>query len=219
MAASRASSARPLAAAVAAALLCATAAAQKLQSNLTCLGSQARDGGFAKRPIVALSPFILDTPRAVPALAVNTSASPPTNPWAKPWAAQSCCSETYSNELQNGLVNLYSNWSYDYCGKMSSRCAAFFYAEEAFYQCDPFAYQFLDPTSPYAALLNAPLCASYCEDWYSACADDSTCASNWVNFPTDDNFTCVGRGRCVCALRRAPDDTTLSVTLASSPLL
>ena len=188
MAGSRASSARPFAAAVAAAL-CATAVAQKLQSNLTCQGSKTREMFFAKRPIVALSPFLFDTPRAVPALAVNTSVAPPSNPWAKPWAAQSCCSETYSNELQSGLQYIYSNWSYDYCGKMSDRCAAFFYAEEAFYQCDAFAYQFLDPESPFAALKNAPLCASYCEDWYSACVDDSTCASNWALFPTDANFT------------------------------
>jgi hypothetical protein len=179
--------------ALAALLGAATVCAQRPQSNLSCLGANARNANSFVSPIVVLSPFIFDTPRAVPALAANASASPPTNPWAKPWAAQSCCSASYSNELQAGLSNLYSNWSYDYCGKMSSRCAAFFYAEEAFYNCDPFAFQFLDPspTNTYGSLLNVPVCASYCEDWFSACADDSTCATNWNLFPTDANYKCV----------------------------
>ena len=169
------------------------AVAQKSQSTLTCptypnRNSNTNFNAQTNATILVLQPFIFPSPRAVPGLApFNGSApSPGGDPWAKPWAEQSCCSQAYSNELQASLSNLYTNWSYDYCGTMSPSCKAFLYAEEAFYNCDAFAAQYADPTSPWGGAYNIPLCAGYCEDWYSACKNDFTCVTNWgANFPYD----------------------------------
>ena len=174
-------------------LAVAVAAGQKPQSALTCPSYPNRNtndnfsGQSNNVTRLVLQPFIFATPRAVPALApFGGSAPAPVDPWAKPWAQQSCCSEAYSNELQTSLANLYTNWSYDYCGTMSKSCKAYLYAEEAFYNCDPFAAQYANTSDPYGTAAGVPLCAGYCEDWFNACADDLTCATSWSGgFPYD----------------------------------
>ncbi len=36
-----------------------------------------------------------------------------------------------------------------------------------------------------SALAGLPVCGDFCEDWFDACAEDFTCATNWV---TDWDF-------------------------------
>lgn len=31
-----------------------------------------------------------------------------------------------------------------------------------------------------SALANLPLCHDFCDSWFEACADDTTCAINWI---------------------------------------
>lgn len=157
----------------------------KPQSSLVCYGSDNRtaSGGFTNSTIFISGPYLLPVPTAQPRI-LNTA----TNPWAKAYVNQSCCTNYYSEALESGLKFLYQNWSYDYCGTMSTRCKQFLYWEEVFYNCDPFARQYVNPKDPYGGFVGLPLCSGFCNDWYDACKFDSTCAFDWsTNFPFDTN--------------------------------
>lgn len=42
-----------------------------------------------------------------------------------------------------------------------------------------------------SALANLPLCYEFCDSWFEACADDLTCAENWItdwNYVDDVNY-------------------------------
>jgi len=56
---------------------------------------------------------------------------------------------------------------------------------ECFYRCSHNTIYWENPAFP-SAMLKAPICASFCNDWFDACKDDLTCAKNWL---TDFNTT------------------------------
>ncbi|CAA9993259.1 unnamed protein product, partial [Nesidiocoris tenuis] len=39
---------------------------------------------------------------------------------------------------------------------------------------------------------DVPLCRSDCENWFEACADATTCTTNWRAAHDDPNFSCIG---------------------------
>lgn len=45
--------------------------------------------------------------------------------------------------------------------------------------CSPNVAHWKHPEFP-SALLQLPVCREFCDEWYAACADDSTCAVNWI---------------------------------------
>ena len=72
--------------------------------------------------------------------------------------------------------------------------------QECSYACDPVVNtrysQFYPPTSPGPPAI--PLCASYCDAWFSACQNDYTCVENWQTWPldADGKYTCPAGSPC-----------------------
>lgn len=50
--------------------------------------------------------------------------------------------------------------------------------EQCFYDCEPMLDYFQVRDTP--GILNVPVCASYCDDWFDACRNDLTCVENWL---------------------------------------
>lgn len=62
-----------------------------------------------------------------------------------------------------------------------------FQNEECFYWCEPMLGYFQTGPGASTQLLNVPVCANYCDDWFEACKNDTTCVENWSDFVYDDN--------------------------------
>jgi hypothetical protein len=61
---------------------------------------------------------------------------------------------------------------------------------------DPYAPYFKDPEKPWA-FKGIPVCSTYCDDWFTACADDLTCVEDWADWPTTDGqYTCPAGSSC-----------------------
>uniref|UniRef100_K7FZF8 Folate receptor-like domain-containing protein n=1 Tax=Pelodiscus sinensis TaxID=13735 RepID=K7FZF8_PELSI len=92
------------------------------------------------------------------------------------YAANACCSSKVAQEISSTPLNIYWNR----CGNLSPRCEQYLQRVECFYCCSPSAARWPHPQRP-TAVLEVPLCLSFCEKWYTACQDDLTCAHNWVS--------------------------------------
>ena len=51
--------------------------------------------------------------------------------------------------------------------------------EEAFYSCDPYIATLDKDNNGISD--RAPICQSFCDDWYSACYNDVSCVRDWYN--------------------------------------
>ena len=51
--------------------------------------------------------------------------------------------------------------------------------EECFYQCEPMLKYFERPTKD-GYIRDAPVCRTYCEQWFDACKNDMTCVEDWL---------------------------------------
>ncbi|TRZ19497.1 hypothetical protein HGM15179_007610 [Zosterops borbonicus] len=71
-------------------------------------------------------------------------------------------------------------------------CEDFTKKIECFYRCSPHAARWIHPNDS-AAIQAVPLCQSFCDDWYEACKDDSTCVRNWL---TDWEWDKSGENQC-----------------------
>lgn len=110
-----------------------------------------------------------------------------------------CCSATYTQLLAADPSNVYPGFTYNQCPtkkKLSSQCEAFHQYQECNYGCtsDPRvvssylqsgADSYYVPGTPgqFSGAFALPLCASYCDAWFNACADDFTCQTDWRNWP------------------------------------
>ena len=104
----------------------------------------------------------------------------------------SCCTSEFTNQLAVENVQRIGNFSWTLCGNLSKRCQEYMIGVECFYSCSPYVGLWAHPIFD-SALKNAPVCSSYCNDWFDACKDDMTCAENWV---TGFNFTEDGHNQC-----------------------
>ncbi|XP_074055718.1 retbindin [Macrotis lagotis] len=71
---------------------------------------------------------------------------------------------------------------WDRCGGLSPRCEAFLQSFSYFLHCSPLAgnWTHLERHGRIQAL---PICAAFCDKWFSACRDDLTCGRNWLSQP------------------------------------
>ena len=107
-----------------------------------------------------------------------------------PWKPLACCTDKYSQILATGGVEvLYPGYSYDACYKanpavnppMSPKCKQFMMWEEAYFSCDPYGSFYKN--------FNAPICSTFCNDYYDACKDDVSCVIDWFNGWNYDSVT------------------------------
>jgi len=108
-----------------------------------------------------------------------------------PWKNNACCdSETVKSvdQLNEGYGEGY-RW--DRCGPMSQACERFFVMEACLYECEPSAGLFRKynesqvdhPDYNEWQLHKMPIKKSFCDSWYTACANDYFCG-------TGDYFEC-----------------------------
>ncbi|XP_050781077.1 retbindin isoform X2 [Gopherus flavomarginatus] len=95
------------------------------------------------------------------------------------YAANACCSPKVAQEISSAPLTKVNNSYWNRCGSLSPRCENYLQRVECFYRCSPSAARWPHPQRP-TAILEVPLCLSFCEAWYEACKDDLTCARNWM---------------------------------------
>lgn len=111
----------------------------------------------------------------------------------KAYKNNSCCTSDFTRQLVNSPIKSIYNFSWTPCNNtLSARCEAFLVLIECFYRCSPDAIYWENPDFP-SAIKKAPICASFCDEWYDACRDDLTCGRNWL---TDFNVSADGVNTC-----------------------
>ena len=102
------------------------------------------------------------------------------------YTQNSCCTRNFTKQLANSPIRKIDGFSWTPCNNtLSPKCEAFMVSIECFYRCSHNTIYWENPDFP-SAMLNAPICAGFCDDWFDACKDDLTCAKNWL---TDFNTT------------------------------
>ena len=100
--------------------------------------------------------------------------------------SKSCCTWNTTEQIhQDGVLSLY-NIVWDQCPhikNMSDACKAHFQKDTCFYECSPNLGPWIQPVTNSKTrkerIMNVPLCASQCIDWYHDCMFDYTCNDNW----------------------------------------
>lgn len=109
------------------------------------------------------------------------------------YKGNSCCTSDFTKQLVTSPIKNIYNFSWTPCNNnLSARCEAFLVLIECFYRCSPNAIHWENPDFP-SAIKKAPICASFCDEWYDACKNDLTCGRNWL---TDFNLTADGVNTC-----------------------
>lgn len=111
----------------------------------------------------------------------------------KAYKNNSCCTSDFTRQLVPSPIKSIYNFSWTPCNNtLSARCEAFLVLIECFYRCSPDAIYWENPDFP-SAIKKAPICASFCDEWYDACRYDLTCGRNWL---TDFNVSADGVNTC-----------------------
>ena len=106
------------------------------------------------------------------------------------YSALSCCTSITTARVDRANATDLEN-SWPICREVSNNCSHYLRANNCFYFCDP--YLGLWNVSAFGHLYQVPVCASYCDEWFEACKNDSTCSSNWLSASTGNcnaNQTC-----------------------------
>jgi folate receptor len=105
-----------------------------------------------------------------------------------PWKNNACCDSTTVQSAQ-GLNNAYgAGYRWDRCGPMSQACERFFVMEACLYECEPSAGLFRKfnasvkedvnhPDYNEWQLYKMPIRKSFCDAWFTACANDYFCGN------------------------------------------
>lgn len=105
-----------------------------------------------------------------------------------PWVPRSCCTSNTSRFIQeDGALSLY-NMKWNHCKRnLSTSCRQWFQKDTCFYECSPNIGPWIvddrrSKKTRRERIINVPLCASDCDDWFEACKDDLTCSDNWSKY-------------------------------------
>ncbi|XP_007488531.1 retbindin isoform X3 [Monodelphis domestica] len=71
---------------------------------------------------------------------------------------------------------------WDRCGGLSPRCESFLQSLSHFLYCSLLAGNWAHPEK-HGSVQALPICAAFCDQWFSACRDDLTCGRNWLFQP------------------------------------
>lgn len=97
-----------------------------------------------------------------------------------------CCTGSLTKTIRDQPEMLY-NFTWHHCKAISKPCLQYLKNEECFFQCEPTLIRYVRPSQS-ASVQNVPICSNYCDKWYEACKDDSTCVTNW-----ESGFVIVGK--------------------------
>jgi len=90
-----------------------------------------------------------------------------------------CCNAKTTNYIAKEDQKM-GSFSWNLCGQLSPSCHKFMRRMECFYQCSPYTWLWQHPTRK-GGMQKVPVCGSFCDDWFSACKDDMTCAKDWLD--------------------------------------
>ena len=91
----------------------------------------------------------------------------------------SCCTAEFTEQLSRATVTNIDGFHWNRCGDLSRSCEEFFVRIECFYRCSPNVAHWQSETFP-SAFNCVPVCSEFCDNWFTACADDMSCVSNWI---------------------------------------
>ncbi|XP_067423833.1 riboflavin-binding protein-like [Emydura macquarii macquarii] len=113
------------------------------------------------------------------------------------YSESSCCYANFTEQLAHSPVSKVSNVYWNRCGSLSKSCEDYMKKIECFYQCSPHAADWMN--SNYTAAIDfVPLCQNFCDDWYEACKNDSTCIRSWItDWEWDDNGENHCKNECI----------------------
>ncbi|XP_065197887.1 riboflavin-binding protein-like [Sycon ciliatum] len=103
----------------------------------------------------------------------------------------SCCTANFTRILAAATVVSVDNFHWGRCGNLSQACEDFMIHIECFYRCSPNAAHW-EGQFP-SSIAGVPLCSGFCDDWWSACRQQLSCATNWL---FDYNTTDDGENFC-----------------------
>jgi len=118
------------------------------------------------------------------------------------YGASACCTTAYTTNFSASPGNLYPGWTFNQCPAqrpaVSAKCNRFLEYQECSFGCDSNPrvannYSNSAVAAPGDTRSAIPLCASYCDEWFSSCADDYTCWRDWSAWPTTTsppNYSC-----------------------------
>ena len=100
-----------------------------------------------------------------------------------PWKNNACCDSTTVQSVTKLNEGYGEGYKWDRCGPMTQACERFFVAEACLYECEPSAGLFRkfdesqadDPDYNEWQLHKMPIRKSFCDSWYTACANDYFC--------------------------------------------
>ena len=104
-----------------------------------------------------------------------------------------CCTAEFTRQLDTTPLVKIGNFSWTTCGqaKFSKQCENFMKEVECFYQCSPNVGYWRGKFR--GSFVGVPICSSFCDAWFDACKDESTCAKNWI---TDYDYDQSGNNKC-----------------------
>eukprot|EP00794_Sanderia_malayensis_P000313 gene313-943_t len=107
-----------------------------------------------------------------------------------------CCTAELTETIKYHPETLY-NFTWSHCNAISPKCLRYLKNEECFFQCEPSLIRYQRPGVPYAAQ-NVPICSSYCDKWFDACKDESTCVVNWESdfVVVNNHYACPQNSKC-----------------------
>lgn len=99
-----------------------------------------------------------------------------------PWKTHACCTEDTTKDIHNNERRYGINRNH--CPeRLSEKCDKHFMQDFCFYDCEPNLGPWVvavNQTRRKERIINVPLCASDCNQWFSDCENDYTCVKNWI---------------------------------------
>ncbi|BES90734.1 Folate receptor [Nesidiocoris tenuis] len=107
------------------------------------------------------------------------------------YGGSSCCTNETAVTVHTG--ELYNFEKLTCQNSLSPKCKNFFLKDACFFECSPdIARWAVIGEDKQEFVKDVPLCRSDCENWFEACADATTCTTNWRAAHDDPNFSCIG---------------------------
>lgn len=107
------------------------------------------------------------------------------------WRDETCCTAEFTQQLSQPVISNVFEFRWDTCGNLTPSCQEYFKRVECFYRCSPHVAHWT--LNQFSALGNLPVCREFCDGWFQACANDMTCATNWI---TDWDYVLNGVNVC-----------------------
>lgn len=134
-----------------------------------------------------------------------------------PWKNNACCDSSTVTSVDQLNEAYGEGYQWDRCGPLSQACERFFVMEACLYECEPSAglyRMFNDSQTDHPEynewqLHKMPIKKSFCDSWYTACANDYFCGAG-------DYFECAAKYETADAAVAASDSDDKGLVIGLS---